>query len=334
MRNFVKNKRIKVADDIIRTKDEVLRQLKDAKDLLEQVDFAIKKTTKQQQNLPDIEEPHFDDADFDKLIDKHNKLGNMLTKLSAFRKRIQKRIDKLTEELKHGKLFDDVHHVMVQNTERTELAEKYSEAAKLIVEQFHDLLIGQIVPSIPDDPKFEKPLFKALAKMEQAADSMRGAATKYRRDALARTAILLAPATYNVLIEGFVEGLKKNDGVDIEAKVAGLFSKDDVTEEQKKLFERRKQQTKPNKEPLQRVQNIINKFVPYMADIMTAIPKDKGVTNVLLKQANNISNSAIKLTNHTSKFKKTYPDASFAVLAYINMIKSVEIALRMALNKK
>lgn len=326
-----RNSRIKIADDVIKTRDEVLQQLKDAKDLLGQVDTAIKKTTKQQQKLPDIEEPHFDDADFDKLIDEHNKLSKMSAKLSSFRDRIQKRIEKLTEELKHGELFNDIKYIKDESVKRSDLAEKYSEAAKIIVAQFRDLLINQIIPAIPDDPKFEVPLFKVVAKIEQLADSMREIATIYRRDVLSRTSILLAPATYNVLAEGFIDGLKKNDGVELEAKTA---DNDIVTEEQKRLFERRRRQTQPNKEPLKQVQIIINKFVPRMADIMTAIPHDKRVTGPLLKQAKNISDTVIKLTSHTSKFKKIYPDASLAILAYINMIKSIEIALKMALNKK
>lgn len=300
---------------------------------LARIDKEISKLKDEQNKLP-IERSDLSQEDFIKAYDVYNKLDDQIDVLEKKKNVIKKRIESLSR----------IDEFKSKNKEKEELASNYEEAIRLIVSKYKDLLNHRILPNIPNEPKFEQPLFKVAAYIQDMVSDMRSFAAPYERNKLSKISILMAPAIYEILSKTLYEGLQKNDDVveanfkvafDIAKKIKNLLNKDkkNLTEEEKQLLELRKKRTKVDKEIVRVSEEAIKVFIPEMAKIATSIPEDKKLLKSLLKKTNNITKTVFTLTKSANKFSKKYPNGLMAVLAFINLIKSVEIALKAGLGK-
>lgn len=305
-----------------------------ARQELKKIDEEITKLKDDQNKLP-TDRSDLSEQDFIETYDVYNKLDDQIDALEKRKDVIKKRLES----------FLNIDEFSTKNKENEELASNYEEAVNLMVSKYKDLLNHRILSNIPNDPKFEQPLFKVAAFIQDVASSMRSLAAPYERNKLARISILMAPAIYEVLSKSLYEGLQKNDGVvearvkvalDVAKKIKELLKKDkgDLTEEEKQLLELRKKRTKVDREIVKLSEEAIKVFIPEMAKIVTSIPEDKKLLKQLLKQSNSITKTVFSLTKTANKFSKKYPNGLMAVLAFINLIKSVEIALKLGLGKK
>jgi chromosome segregation ATPase len=164
-----------------------------------------------EQKLRELDEIMKENLPHDEEAEKIEKLKNPLGNSDT--------IDKVREQARDEIAPDDVESDLTERAkERKDKAEAILSFAKRLEGQYQNFVSNVLVPAIPNDPKVEQAIDQTTESIMQRVEAMHKLSNRYKRDDVHRSAILLVPTLYMILVDAMTQGINPggpDDSMDV-----------------------------------------------------------------------------------------------------------------------
>lgn len=167
-------------------------------EILERENSLRDKST--EQKLRELDEIMRENLPHDEEAEKLEKLKNPLKDSDS--------IEKVREQAREELAPDDVDSDL---TERAKVLKDKADAilsfAKRLEGQYQNFVLNVLVPAIPNDSKVEQAIDQTTETIMQRVSAMHKLSDRYKRNDVHRSAILLVPTLYMILVDAMTQGI-------------------------------------------------------------------------------------------------------------------------------